>query len=131
MTDPIADLLTRIRNANLRKLNHVSVPSTKIKENIVALLKDEGFVEDWKKKEEEGSFPELLIQLKYMKNGDSVIRKIRRDSKPGLRLHLKARAIKPILGGQGISIISTSKGVKTDKQCRQEKVGGELLCTVW
>ena len=66
-----------------------------------------------------------------MKNGDPVIRKIRRDSKPGLRLHLKATAIKPILGGQGISIISTSKGVKTDKQCRQENVGGELLCTVW
>jgi len=66
-----------------------------------------------------------------MKNGDPVIRKIRRDSKPGLRLHLKARAIKSILGGQGISIISTSKGVKTDKQCRQENVGGELLCTIW
>ena len=131
MTDPIADLLTRIRNANLRKLSHVSVPSTKIKENIVALLKEEGFVEDWQKKEEEGFFPELLIQLKYMKNGDSVIRKIRRDSKPGLRLHLKARAIIPILGGQGISIISTSKGVKTDKQCRHENVGGEILCTVW
>ena len=131
MTDPIADLLTRIRNANLRKLNHVSVPSTKIKENIVALLKEEGFVEDWQKKEEEGSFPELLIQLKYMKNGNPVIRKIRRDSKHGLRLHLKAKTIKPILGGQGISIISTSKGVKTDKQCRQENVGGELLCTVW
>ena len=131
MTDPIADLLTRIRNANMRKMSGVSIPSSKIKQNIVELLKEEGFIENWQLKEQEGSFPELQVKLKYMKDGAPVIRKIQRESKPGLRLYFKGRETKSVLGGQGISIISTSKGVKTDKQCRQENIGGELLCTVW
>ena len=98
MTDPIADLLTRIRNANMRRLSHVSVPSTKIKQNIVGLLQDEGFIEAWEMKDQKDSFPEIQIKLKYMKNGNPVMRKIYRESKPGLRLYLKANSIKPVLG---------------------------------
>ena len=130
MTDPIADLLTRIRNANMRKLNFVNAPATIMKKNIVLILHKEGFIDSFSL-ENKNKFSEIKIKLKYLQNGNPVIRNIQRESKPGLRLYLKSTQIKPILGGQGISIISTSKGIKTDKECRKEKIGGEILCSIW
>ncbi len=129
MSDPIADLLTRIRNANMRKKPNLAMLSSKMKVNIAKVLKDEGFISDWEMNEE-NKFPELKIHLKYI-DGEPVIRNIKRISKPGLRLYTKSSECKPVLNGQGISILSTSEGVKSDRQCREDKTGGEILCTVW
>jgi small subunit ribosomal protein S8 len=128
MSDPIADLLTRIRNANMRKIVSLEMPSSKIRLNIVEVLKDEGFIVNWEL-DEKGKFPELRIWLKYV-DELPVIRKITRISKPGLRLYSKGKDCKPILNGQGISILSTSKGIMSDRQCRADNLGGEILCTV-
>ena len=130
MSDPIADMLTRIRNAILRQHESVLIPSSKIKENVSKVLKAEGFVSDYEVVEaEKGN--NLKITLSYDQKGDSVIRKINRVSKPGLRVMKGFRDIKPVLNGQGIYIVSTSKGVVTDTACRKAKVGGEILCEVW
>jgi len=139
MSDPIADLLTRIRNANMRKKESLEMLSSKMKLNIVKVLKDEGFIVNWEL-DEKGKFPELRIWLKYV-DDLPVIRKITRISKPGLRLYSKGKDCKPrlyskgkdckpILNGQGISILSTSKGIMSDRQCRADDIGGEVLCTV-
>ena len=128
MSDPVADLLTRIRNANMRKKNSLVLLSSKIKLNIVKVLKEEGFISNWKL-DEKGKFPQLTIWLKYVDNFP-VIREITRASKPGLRLYKKGKDCKPILNGQGISILSTSKGIMSDRKCREENIGGEVLCTV-
>ena len=127
-TDTIADMLTRIRNANMRKILSLEMPSSKIRLNIVEVLKDEGFIVNWEL-DEKGKFPELRIWLKYV-DELPVIRKITRISKPGLRLYSKGKDCKPILNGQGISILSTSKGIMSDRQCRADNIGGEVLCTV-
>ena len=128
MSDPVADLLTRIRNANMRKKNSLVLLSSKIKLNIVKVLKEEGFISNWEL-DEKAEFPQLTIWLKYVDNFP-VIREITRASKPGLRLYKKGKECKPILNGQGISILSTSKGVMSDRKCREENIGGEVLCTV-
>ena len=128
MSDPVADLLTRIRNANMRKKKSLVLLSSKIKLNIVKVLKEEGFISD-SKLDEKGKFPQLTIWLKYVDNFP-VIREITRASKPGLRLYKKSKDCKPILNGQGISILSTSKGIMSDRKCREENIGGEVLCTV-
>ena len=128
MSDPIADLLTRIRNANMRKILSLEMPSSKIRLNIVEVLKDEGLIVTWEL-DEKRKFPELRIWLKYV-DELPVIRKITRISKPGLRLYSKGKDCKPILNGQGISILSTSKGIMSDRQCRADNIGGEVLCTV-
>ena len=128
MSDPVADLLTRIRNANMRKKESLVLLSSKIKLNIVKVLKEEGFISNWKL-DEKGKFPQLTIWLKYVDNFP-VIREITRASKPGLRLYKKGKDCKPILNGQGISILSTSKGIMSDRKCRKENIGGEVLCTV-
>ena len=128
MSDPVADLLTRIRNANMRKKESLVLLSSKIKLNIVKVLKEEGFISNWKL-DEKGKFPQLTIWLKYVDNFP-VIREITRASKPGLRLYKKGKDCKPILNGQGISILSTSKGIMSDRKCREENIGGEVLCTV-
>ena len=128
MSDPVADLLTRIRNANLRKKESLVLLSSKIKLNIVKVLKEEGFISNWEL-DEKGQFPQLTIWLKYVDNFP-VIREISRASKPGLRLYTKGKECKPILNGQGISILSTSKGIMSDRKCREENIGGEVLCTV-
>jgi len=128
MNDQIADLLTRIRNANMRKKESLEILSSKIKINILEVLKEEGFINNWqidKKKK----FPELKIWLKYV-DDLPVIREIKRVSKPGLRLYSKGKDCKPVLNGQGISILSTSKGIKSDRKCRDENIGGEILCKV-
>ena len=128
MSDPVADLLTRIRNANMRNKDSLVLLSSKIKLNIVKVLKEEGFILNWEL-EEKGKFPQLTIWLKYVDNFP-VIREITRASKPGLRLYKKGKDCKPILNGQGISILSTSKGIMSDRKCREENIGGEVLCTV-
>ena len=128
MSDPVADLLTRIRNANMRKKESLVLLSSKIKLNIVKVLKEEGFISNWEL-DEKGNFPQLTIWLKYVDNFP-VIREITRASKPGLRLYKKGKDCKPILNGQGISILSTSKGIMSDRKCREENIGGEVLCIV-
>ena len=112
----------------MRKILSLEMPSSKIRLNIVEVLKDEGFIVNWEL-DEKGKFPELRIWLKYV-DELPVIRKITRISKPGLRLYSKGKDCKPILNGQGISILSTSKGIMSDRQCRADNIGGEVLCTV-
>ncbi len=128
MSDPVADLLTRIRNANMRNKDSLELLSSRMKLNIVKVLKDEGFITNWEL-DEKGKFPQLRIWLKYV-NDLPVIREIKRISKPGLRLYTKGKDCKPVLNGQGISILSTSKGILSDRQCRNDNIGGEVLCTV-
>ena len=128
MSDPVADLLTRIRNANMRQKESLELLSSNLKVNIVKVLKDEGFIENWEL-DEQGKFPQLRIWLKYV-DELPVIREIKRISKPGLRLYTKGKDCKPVLNGQGISILTTSKGIMSDRQCRNDNIGGEVLCTV-
>jgi small subunit ribosomal protein S8 len=129
MSDPIADMLTRIRNALLREHQQVRMPSSKIKENIARVLVGEGFIVDY------GLEParigvDLIIKLKYGQKGEPVIRELQRVSKPGLRIFKGFNEMKPLLNGQGIYIVSTSKGVLSDAQCRQQGIGGEIICAV-
>lgn len=128
MSDPVADLLTRIRNANMRNKDSLELLSSRMKLSIVKVLKDEGFITNWDL-DEKGKFPQLRIWLKYV-DDLPVIREIKRISKPGLRLYTKGKDCKPVLNGQGISILSTSKGILSDRQCRNDNIGGEVLCTV-
>ena len=128
MSDPVADLLTRIRNANMRNKDSLELLSSILKLNIVKVLKDEGFITNWEL-DEKTKFPQLRIWLKYV-DEIPVIREIKRISKPGLRLYTKGKDCKPVLNGQGISILSTSKGIMSDRQCRNDNIGGEVLCTV-
>jgi len=129
MTDPIADMLTRIRNAVRVERPFVDIPSSRLKRGVADVLKREGFIWDWK---EEPSEPVsvLRLELKYGPNGERVIQTIKRVSKPGRRSYSRSRELKPVLGGLGISIISSSHGVLSDREARREKVGGEVLCEV-
>jgi small subunit ribosomal protein S8 len=147
MTDPIADMLTRIRNANRIESPFVDMPVTRLKMAIAQVLKDEGFIYDFHvgtpatddqghatlKEVNDLSVPKLVlrIQMKYGQEGERVIRRIERASRPGRRLYVRAGQIKPVLDGLGISILSTNKGVVSDRQARAQRLGGELLCTVW
>ena len=129
MTDPIADMLTRIRNANALRYATVSMPSSKMKTEIARILLDEGFISEFKV---EGDVKKTLtISLKYASNGQRVISGLKKISKPGLRVNVKADKLPRVLGGVGIAIISTSKGVVSDKTARQLGVGGEVLAYVW
>ncbi len=130
MTDPIADMLTRIRNANRIYRNKVLISYSKLVENILNKMKQEGFIQDYARIEEQGR-AKIAVSLKYGPDGEKVIRNIQRVSRPGLRVYRPAPELKKILGGQGIAIISTSKGILTDRECREKKIGGEVLCTVW
>lgn len=129
ISDPIADLLTRIRNANQRKHKFVSAPYSKVKNEIVRILKEEGYIIDYKI-EGEGKNKQLIISLKY-KGNQKVITNLRRISKPGLRVYSSSEDIPIVLNGFGISIISTSKGIMTDKNAREQKLGGEVMAYVW
>ncbi len=129
MSDPISDMLTRIRNALLREHAKVRMPSSNIKENIALVLKKEGYISDYIVESARVGF-ELTVSLRYDGSGDPIIRTIQRESKPGLRVFKGYKEIKPMLNGQGIYIISTSKGVMSDLQCRKLKIGGEVLCAV-
>jgi small subunit ribosomal protein S8 len=130
MTDPIADLLTRIRNANSVYHDKVDIPSSKMKESMAQILKDEGFVKDYEViKDSKQNI--LRISLKYGANREKVITGIKRISKPGLRVYAKADQLPRVLSGLGIAVISTSKGLMTDKQARKEGLGGEVIAYVW
>ena len=129
-TDPIADMLTRIRNASLVSHETVSMPSSKLKAELAKLLKSEGFITDYEVKEE-GKFKVLTITLKYDEKHKPVITKLERGSKPGLRNYSKAKNLPQVLGGMGVAIVSTSKGLLTDRKARKENVGGEVLCYIY
>ena len=129
-TDPIADMITRIRNAQLRTLNTVSIPHSKFRARILDVLKGEGYIADYKflsNKENKGS---LLVDLKYT-NGSPVINEIRRVSKPGRRIYTRADSIPKIKSGLGIAIMSTSMGIMSDNDARSKNVGGEIICRVF
>ncbi|HZZ73681.1 MAG TPA: 30S ribosomal protein S8 [Pirellulales bacterium] len=130
MTDPIADMLTRIRNAVRVERPHVDMPASKVKKGVAEVLKREGYI--WDFKEVEGQpVSQLRIELKYGPNGERVIRHVKRVSKPGHRKYSRAAELRPILNGLGISIISTSRGVISDREARQRNLGGEVLCELW
>ena len=129
MTDPIADMLTRIRNANRQRHETVMVPASKLKVDIAEILKNEGFIKGYKV-EGEGPIKNIVITLKYRGN-DRVITDLKRISKPGLRVYAKVNEISKVLNGLGIVILSTSQGVITDKEARAKQVGGEVLAYIW
>lgn len=130
VTDPIADLLTRIRNALTAKHETVSVPNSKMKKAIVDILVNEGFVKNAEVVENDGK-SDIVITLKYGAKNEKVITNLKRISKPGLRVYCGYEQLPKVLGGLGIAIVSTSKGVMTDKQARNNKIGGEVLAYVW
>ena len=130
MTDPIADFLTRIRNANMAKHESLEVPASKIKRDIAEILKNEGFVRDVEYIEDDKQGI-IRVFLKYGKGNERVISGIRRISKPGLRSYVKADAVPKVLNGLGIAILSTSEGVITDKEARAKKIGGEVIAYIW
>ncbi|WP_290032987.1 30S ribosomal protein S8 [Ligilactobacillus cholophilus] len=130
MTDPIADFLTRIRNANMAKHESLEAPASNIKRNIAEILKNEGFIRDYEFIEDNKQGI-IRVFLKYSKNGERVISGIRRISKPGLRSYVKADAVPKVLNGLGIAILSTSEGVMTDKDARAKKIGGEVIAYIW
>ena len=130
VTDPIADMLTRIRNANQMRYKEVEVPASKIKAEIARILKDEGFIADYKiNKEKVQSM--MVLNLKYGENKERVITGLKRISKPGLRVYAKAEELPTVLNGLGIAIISTSKGLMTDKEARKNSLGGEVIAYIW
>lgn len=133
MTDPIADMLTRLRNANQAYHDRVSMPYSKLKANIAEVLKAEGYIAAWSVEEPaEGVVgKKLIIDLKYGQNRERSLAGIRRVSKPGLRVYAKAPELPRVLGGLGVAIISTSQGLLTDRQARKRNVGGEVLAWVW
>ncbi len=130
MTDPIADMLTRIRNALVVKQEYVDVPTSNMKRDIANILLQEGYIKDVTEIQE-GNKSTLRLALKYGPDNERVISGLKRISKPGLRVYAKSEEVPKVLGGLGIAIISTSKGVMSDKQARAEGVGGEVICYVW
>lgn len=132
VTDPISDYLTRIRNAQMRKRQYITVPSTKTLISLSDILKDEGFIEDFREEKSEDlkNRKEIKIKLRYIK-GNPAIKKLERVSKPGVRKYIGYRGIPRILGGLGILILTTSKGVMSGEEARKEKVGGEFICRIW
>ena len=130
MTDPIADMLTRIRNANAALHESVEIPVSRMKAAVLEILKEEGFVKSVETVES-GKHTALKVTLKYGSNNEKVITGIKRISKPGLRVYAKKEELPRVLGGLGIAVISTSKGVMSDKQARKEGLGGEVLAYVW
>ena len=133
MTDPIADMLTRLRNANQAYHDKVTMPFSKIKANIAEVLKAEGYIASWSAEEpEEGAVGKrLVVELKYGQSRERSLAGIKRVSKPGLRVYAKSTSLPKVLGGLGVAIISTSTGLLTDKQANKKGVGGEVLAYVW
>ena len=129
-TVPTADMLTRIRNANMVSHPSVEIPASKLKVELAKLLKEEGFITDYTVKEV-GKFKVLEIELKYDEKNKPVITSLKRVSKPGLRTYCKAKNLPQVLGGMGVAIVSTSKGLLTDRKARKENLGGEVLCYIY
>ena len=130
ISDPIADMLTRVRNAVKAKFNSVDIPGSKLKYEIAKILKNEGFIRNYKFIKD-GKQGVLRIYLKYGAGQSAVIYGLERISKPSRRVYVRSKDIQPVLNGMGIAILSTSKGVMTDKAARKENVGGEVLCNIW
>lgn len=130
-SDPIADMLTRLRNGSRARLEKVDMPSSRLKERIAQVLKDEGYIKNYRVIAEGGGKSTLRVFLKYTPENESVISGLKRVSRPGLRVYVRTREIPKVMSGLGISILSTPKGVLTDRAARKANVGGELLCTVW
>ena len=130
MTDPIADMLTRIRNAVSVERPTVEMPISKVKRGVAEVLKREGYIWDWTEIEDQ-PVSHLRIELKYGPSGEKVIRKIKRISKPGRRVYSRSKDLRPVLDGLGISIVSTSNGVMSDREARQKQIGGEVLCEIY
>ena len=132
MTDPIADMLTRIRNGNVAMQDTVKMPSSKLKESLAGILKREGYIEDFNVSEEPGRPGRVLeIAMKYSAERQRTISGLRRVSKPGLRVYTTADRLPRVLGGLGVAVLSTSQGLMTDREAHRKKVGGEVLCYVW
>jgi small subunit ribosomal protein S8 len=132
MTDPIADMLTRMRNANVAMHDSVRMPSSKLKESLAAILEREGYIAGFATTDDPSRPGKVLeIQLKYTTERDRVIGGLKRVSKPGLRIYARADKLPRVLGGLGVAVLSTSQGLMTDREARQRKVGGEILCFVW
>jgi small subunit ribosomal protein S8 len=146
MTDPLADMLTRIRNANRIERTAVEMPATRVKRDVARVLKEEGFILDYQVGEtttneqgqpafdpvsQMGPSTILRVFLKYGPEGEKVIRHLERASRPGRRLYRRCEQLRPVLEGHGIAIISTNRGIMSDRQARTQRLGGELLCTVW
>ena len=130
MSDPISDMLTRIRNAGKAKFNSIDIPGSKLKTELARVLKDEGFIRNYKfiKDNKQGI---LRVYLKYDEEQSNAIIGLERVSKPSRRFYVKSKDIKPVLNGMGIAILSTSKGIMTDKKARSDNLGGEILCNIW
>lgn len=131
MSDPVADFLTRLRNATMRRHATVECDSSKIKVELASILKKEGFIEEFRGFKNDRGHQRMEVKLKYDRDGNSVIRGMRRVSTPGLRRHQGYRELRPVYSGQGIAIVTTSSGVLTDFDCRERKIGGEVICHVW
>ena len=129
LSDPIADMLTRIRNGSRVERPEVNIKASKVCEGVAKVLKEEGYIEDYDRIDDGGQGL-LRVRLKYTSDGSAVIREITRKSKPGCRVYTSVDDMPRVMGGMGIAIVSTSKGVLSDRGCRKENVGGELLCTV-
>jgi small subunit ribosomal protein S8 len=129
-SDPLSDLLTRLRNGMRAGHDKVDIPSSRLKEAVLRVLEEEGYVASFRKVQDEGR-PVLRVGLKYDPEGESIVSGIERVSRPGRRVYARADDIPSVLGGLGTSIVSTSKGIVTDKKARQSRLGGEVLCNVW
>jgi small subunit ribosomal protein S8 len=130
LTDPVADMLTRIRNAISARHQKVDIPASKLKLEIARILKEEGYISNFKATEEEGH-KILRVYLKYANNNEAVISNVNRVSRPGCRVYVRRTEIPRVLGGMGINILTTPRGVMTGRQARKQGLGGELLCEVW
>ena len=131
LTDPIADMLTRIRNANKARFEKVDIPSSRLKASIINLLKREGYIKDFKVLSADNNKKTLRVFLRYDEHNLPLISGLKRESKPSLRVYAKKNTIPSVMSGQGLAIISTSKGVITDRDAREMNVGGEVLFSVW
>jgi len=129
-TDPIADLLTRIRNAQMRRKSSTTVPASKLKAEVLGIMQREGFIRGWRADTPEGGHPQLVVDLKYVE-GRGAIEGIRRVSRPGLRRYVGHGDIPRVQGGLGVAILSTSRGLLTDREARRGGIGGEVLCSLW
>ena len=129
MTDPIADMLTRIRNANKMRHPKVNIPASRLKADVLVVLKKEGFIKDFAVSN--GEKPQIVVTLKYTLTNERVIKGLKRISKPGLRVYAQVEELPKVLNGLGVALISTSKGILTDREARMAKVGGEVLAYVW
>ena len=131
MTDPVADLLTQIRNTHLAKHDRLDIPASKLKLEICKLLMEQGYIEDVEMLDDHPVRKKLRITLRYTADGQPVIKRLRRVSKPGRRVYRGADEIPPVLNGLGVGIVSTSQGLLTDREARDRRVGGEILCEIW